>query len=105
MKNWGRPREGFKFHGFEIIFLKVVKVLQKGQIVIPKEYRKTVWLDVGKTVIVEKIDHAIVLVTESKEPLEAMKGLFKGLVKKPAAEAVRGLRREWERRLRREAHK
>lgn len=78
--------------------MKVVKVLQKGQIVIPKELRETIGLKVGQKVIVERMDESILIVPEPKNPLELMKGLLKKSAAQSAVATVRQMRKEWRRR-------
>ncbi len=75
--------------------MKVVKVLPKGQIVIPKELREKIGIEIGKGVIVEKIDGSILVIPEPKKPLEAMKGLLRGSKKESAVQTIRKLRKEW----------
>lgn len=78
--------------------MKVMKVLPKGQIVIPKQVREEAGIIIGKKVIVEKLNGSVLIMPEPKEPLKLMQGLLKSTAKDSSVETVRKLRREWERR-------
>lgn len=75
-----------------------VKVSPKGQVVIPKELREEFGIRPGQKVTVEGTDEGI-LILQARDPVKAMRGLFKGKFKVPSVEWIRKSRKEWERRL------
>jgi AbrB family looped-hinge helix DNA binding protein len=76
-----------------------VKVSPKGQIVIPKEFRDKFGIKEGGEVIVEELEEGILVMKKIKEPVKAMRGLFKGKFKKSSVELLRELRKDWDRRV------
>ncbi len=79
--------------------MKVVKVLQKGQIVIPKEIREKVGIKIGNKVLVQETEGAVLIMPEPKDPLEAMVGLWKEYrPKEPSWKVLRKMRNEDERK-------
>jgi AbrB family looped-hinge helix DNA binding protein len=79
--------------------MEKVKVSPKGQIVIPKEFRDKFGIKEGEEVIVEELEEGVLVMKKIKEPVKAMRGLFKGKFKKSSVELVRELRKGWDRRL------
>ncbi len=74
-----------------------VKVSPKGQVVIPKDLRDQFGIEPGQKVSVEGTDEGI-LVSGDRDPVEAMRGMFKGKFKQPSTDLVRKIRGEWDRR-------
>lgn len=74
-----------------------VKVSPKGQVVIPKDLRDQFGIEPGQKVSVEGTDEGI-LVSGNRDPVEAMRGMFKGKFKQPSTDLVRKIREEWDRR-------
>jgi AbrB family looped-hinge helix DNA binding protein len=75
------------------------KVSPKGQIVIPKRLRDKLGIRKGEKVAIEEADEVVLVMKKAKDPVQAMRGLFKGKTKKSSVELVRQLRDEWERDL------
>ena len=75
--------------------MKVGKVLQKGQIVIPKEIRDKIGMKVGNRVLIEEMRGAVLIMPEPEDPLKAMVGLLKDYrPKEPAWKVIRKMRDE-----------
>jgi len=79
--------------------MEKVKVSPKGQIVIPKLLRDKFGIKEGEEVIVEGLEEGVLVMKKTKEPVKAMRGLFRGMFKKSSVELVRELRKDWDRRL------
>ncbi len=75
------------------------KVSPKGQIVIPKRLRDKLGIRKGEKLAIEEADEVVLVMKKVKDPVQAMRGLFKGKTKKSSVELVRQLRDEWERDL------
>lgn len=75
------------------------KVSPKGQIVIPKRLRDKLGIRKGEKVAIEEADEVVLVMKKVKDPVKAMRGLFKGKTKRSSVELVRQLRDEWERDL------
>lgn len=79
--------------------MEKVRVSPKGQIVIPKEFRDKFGIKEGEEVVVEELEEGVLVMKKTKQPVKAMRGLFKGKFKKSSVELARELRRDWDRRL------
>ncbi len=75
------------------------KVSTKGQIVIPKRFRDKLGIKKGEKVTIEEADEVLLVMKQVKRPVQAMRGLFKGKIKKSSVELVREIRDEWEKDL------
>ena len=75
------------------------KVSTKGQIVIPKRLRDKLGIKKGEKVTIEEADEVLLVMKQVKRPVQAMRGLFKGKIKKSSVELVREIRDEWEKDL------
>lgn len=75
--------------------MKIVKVLPKGQIVIPKALRENIGISIGRSVIVERVNNSILIIPEPEKPLEVMRGLLKKQAETSATKTIRKLRKEW----------
>jgi len=74
--------------------MEVVKVLQKGQIVIPKDLRERLHIEEGKRLIVEEFEGVLLVMPEPKNPITAMRGLLKPFAEASSVETVRKLRKD-----------
>ena len=74
--------------------MEVVKVLQKGQIVIPKDIRDRLHIAEGKRLIVEEIDGNLLVIPEPKNPISAMRGLLEPFAEESSVQTVRKLRKD-----------
>lgn len=92
--------KSLKYNEVKLHDMEVVKVLHKGQIVIPKEFRDELRLEEGKKVLVERLNGGLILIPEPKNPLAAMRGLLKGISEESSVEAVKKLRRQSDKRVR-----
>ena len=81
--------------------MEKVKVSPKGQIVIPKVLRDKFGIKEGEEVIVESLEEGVLVMKKEKNPVKAMRGMFKGKFQKSSVELVRELRRDWDKRLER----
>ena len=74
--------------------MEVVKVLQKGQIVIPKDLREKLHIEEGKRLVIEEFEGALLVMPEPKNPIAAMRGLLKPVAEEGSVEVVRKLRKD-----------
>jgi len=74
--------------------MEVVKVLQKGQIVIPKDLREKLQIERGERLIIEEFEGAMLVMPEPKDPIAAMRGLLKPFAGAGSVETVRKLRKD-----------
>ena len=74
--------------------MEVVKVLQKGQIVIPKDLREKLQIEEGKKLVIEEFEGALLVMPEPENPIAAMRGLLKPFAKASSVETVRKLRKD-----------
>ena len=74
--------------------MEVVKVLQKGQIVIPKDLREKLRIERGKRLIIEEFEGALLVMPEPKNPIAAMRGLLKPFAEASSVKTVRKLRKD-----------
>jgi len=79
--------------------MQKVKVSPKGQIVIPKEFRNKFGIKRGEEVVVEELEEGVLVMRKPSKPVKAMRGLFKGKLKKSSLELIRELREEWDRKM------
>ncbi len=76
--------------------MEQISVSSKGQIVIPKNFREDLGIKEGQKVFIEEAGGSIIIVPVSKNPVQTLKGLAKGVFKKSSTRMVRELREEWQ---------
>ena len=62
--------------------MEETKVSQKGQVVIPKEFRDMFGIKEGGEVVMEAVDNGVLIMKKEKNPVKAMTGMFEGRFKK-----------------------
>jgi len=75
--------------------MQEVKVSSKGQIVIPREFRKELGIKAGQKIAIEEVDGVLFIIPIPKDPVKAMRGLSKGVFRKSSVKLIRELREEW----------
>ena len=68
----------------------------RGQVVIPKSLREAGKLKEGQRFVVEEIDGAFLMIPIPKDPVKALRGLAKGVLRGSSVKLVRELREEWQ---------
>ncbi len=79
--------------------MEKAKVSQKGQIVIPKEFRDRFGIKEGGEVVVEAVEEGVLIMKKEKNPVKSMTGMFEGEFRKSSTELVTELRKEWDARV------
>ena len=74
-------------------------VSQKGQVVIPKEFRDMFGIEAGGKVIIEAVDEGVLIMKKEKDPVKAMTGMFEGRFKKSSTEIIKEIRKDWDKRI------
>ena len=89
-----------KYNEVKLDDMEVVKVLQKGQVVIPKELRDELHLQQGRNILVERVGNGLLLIPAPKDSLRAMRGLLEGIAEEPAVKSIKKMRKESDKRVR-----
>ncbi len=67
----------------------------RGQIVIPKSLREAGGIKEGQRFVIEEIEGAFLVMPIPKDPVKALRGLAKGVLRGSSVKLVRELREEW----------
>lgn len=72
-----------------------VRMSSKGQLVVPKDIRERLHLKEGQAFRIEEADGTVMIVPVPKNPIQALRGSAKGLIREESTRLIRKEREEW----------